>query len=301
VSGATPWSLHRDDAAFPACLLELGDRAPEVIYGAGPRELVAHIAPAETVTIVGARRSGSYGRGVARDLGHGAAAAGLVVVSGLALGCDSSAHEGALDANGTTIAVLGNGPDIPYPRSKATLYKRILAAGGAIVAEQPPGREPQPHFFPARNRIMAAFARLTVIVEGAGRSGTRYTAEEAIELGREVGAVPGAVTSTLAELPNDLLHAGAAVIRDPQDILDLMLGVGRRAVRNVGPELAPELAAVLTAVEAGAQTCDAVALAADAGGRDTAVALARLELMGYLEADAGGRYSRTVLRAPQVD
>jgi DNA processing protein len=301
MSAARAWCVRRADPEFPQCLRELGDRAPETLHGVGARELLTEIDPASTVTIVGARRAGGYGRGVARELGHGAAAAGLVVVSGMALGCDSEAHAGGLDARGTTIAVLGNGPDLPYPRSKAPLYRRILAAGGAIVAEQPPGREPQPQFFPARNRIMAALAGLTVVVEGAIRSGTRYTAEEAADLGRQVGAVPGPVTSTLSELPNDLLHAGAAVIRDPQDVLDLLLGVGQAAVRRVGPALEPELAVALAAVESGSGTCDAVALETGAGGRDTAVALARLELMGYVEAEAGGRYSRTVLRVPRVD
>ena len=293
------WTIGAADPEFPGCLLELGDRTPPVLYGAGDRELVSALDPDRTVTIVGSRRSGRYGLGVAEELGFGTGAAGMVVVSGMALGCDSSAHEGALAAGGATVAVLGNGPDRPYPRSKADLYRRILRAGGAVIAEQPPGREPEPRFFPARNRIMAALGGVVVIVEGRHRSGTRSTAEEAARLGRDVGAVPGAVTSALSELPNDLIRDGAAVIRDAQDLLDVGLGVGVASVRGVGPALEEDLWRALLAVEGGATTCDRVALELGADGRDAAVALARLELMGYVAADASGRYARSTLATPE--
>jgi DNA processing protein len=292
------WSLRAQDGAFPECARDLGERTPPVLYGVGNRSLVSEIVPGRAVTIVGARRSGAYGRGVAHELAYGAAAAGMVVVSGMALGCDSAAHEGALAARGVTIAVLGNGPDVAYPRSLADLYDRILRSGGAVVAEQPPGREPEPRFFPERNRIMAALARVVVIVEGRHRSGTRHTAEEAQRLGREVGAVPGPVTSALSELPNDLIRDGAAVIRDPQDLLDLGIGIGVSAVRGVGPPLDQALTEALRAVEDGAATCDAVALRLGGAGREAAVALARLELMGYVTADGSGRYARTTLCEP---
>ena len=121
---------------------------PEALFGFGARELLDQFEPDRTVTIVGSRRSGSYGREVARDLGFGAASAGLLVVSGMALGCDSAAHEGALDANGATIAVLGGPADVPYPRSKEPLYRRILASGGAVISEQPSGTEIYPSPLP---------------------------------------------------------------------------------------------------------------------------------------------------------
>ena len=292
------WELHAGSEDYPACLLQLGDRAPEVVYGVGRQELVSGLDPERAVTIVGSRRSGTYGREMARELGYGAAVAGMVVVSGMALGCDSWAHEGALDAGGETIAVLGNGPESAYPRSKSELHRRILASGGAVIAEQPPGRQPEPWCFPARNRIMAALAGLTVIVEGAIRSGTRHTATEAENLNRQVAAVPGVVTNPLAGLPNDLIKDGAAMVRDVQDLLDLGIGVGMTTVRDVGPDLDPELGAALAAVEGGATSCDAVAVQTGADGRATAVALARLELMGYIETDAVGRFARTGLKAP---
>jgi DNA processing protein len=298
VSGGEAWELNRDDAQYPDCVRELGERAPAVLYGLGRRELVTGIEPDRAVTIVGSRRSGTYGREMAREMGYGAAAAGLVVISGMALGCDSWAHEGALDAGGDTIAVLGNGPDVAYPRSKAALHRRILASGGAVIAEQPRGRQPEAWCFPARNRIMAAIGGLTLIVEGAIRSGTRHTATEAENLGRDVAAIPGAVTNPLAGLPNDLIHDGATLIRDVQDLLDLGIGVGRVSVRGVGPALDHGLEAALAAVEGGASSCDAVALETGEEVRTTAVALARLELMGYVEADAVGRFARTGLKRP---
>jgi DNA processing protein len=167
-----------------------------------------------------------------------------------------------------------------------------------VVAEQVPGTHPEPHFFPLRNRIMAALAGVVVIVEGAHRSGTQHTVEEATRLGRDIGAVPGPVNSTLSELPNSLIKDGATLVRDPQDLLDLGLGVGVVSVRGVGPAVDGALLDALRAVEGGASTCDAVALTVAADARMTAVTLARLELMGYLETDAAGRYFRTTLRAP---
>jgi DNA processing protein len=292
------WCLRATGEGFPASVRDLGERMPPALYGLGDRGLVAGLEPDHAVTIVGSRRSSAYGRGIAWELGYGAGAAGLVVVSGMALGCDSAAHEGALAAGGRTVAVLGNGPDLIYPPARRDLYHRILESGGAVIAEQEPGTQPAPRFFPERNRIMAALAGVAVIVEGRHRSGTRHTANEAEGLGRDLGAVPGAVTSALSELPNDLLHDGAHVIRDAQDLLDLGIGVGRVAVRGVGPALDAGLLAALTAVEGGAATCDAVALELGTSGKDAAVALARLELAGYVEADAGGRYARTTLAVP---
>lgn len=301
---ARSWRIRRTDPGWPECLSELpavDDKEPESLYGFGNLGLLSELDPDRTVTIVGSRRSGTYGREVARDLGFGAASAGLLVVSGMALGCDSSAHEGALDANGATVAVLGGPADEPYPRSKAPLYRRILSSGGAVVSEQPSGTEVHPGFFPARNRIMAALAGWVVIVEGAHRSGTQHTVRQAAKLGREVLAVPGPVNSTLSELPNELLSEGAPVVRDAQDLLDHILGPGQTQVRGVGPELEAALLEALVAVEAGAGTCDAVAMSLGLDGNDAAVALARLELMGYVAGNAVGRYSRTQLSPPRED
>ena len=301
IASGGAWKISPDDASWPACLSELravGQEEPKVLYGLGDRSLLEGAHPDRTVTIVGSRRSGPYGREVARDLGFGAASAGLLVVSGMALGCDSAAHEGALDANGSTIAVLGGPADQPYPRSKEPLYRRILAAGGAVISEQPSGTEIYPNLFPARNRIMAALAGWVVIVEGAHRSGTQHTVKQAASLGRDVLAVPGPVNSSLSELPNELLSEGALMVRDAQDLLDHVLGPGQTLVRGVGPELEPALTEALLAIESGAGTCDAVATRLSLNGNGAAVALARLELMGYVACSPAGRYSRTQLNPP---
>jgi DNA processing protein len=145
---------------------------------------------------------------------------------------------------------------------------------------------------------MAALARWVVIVEGAHKSGTHHTVRQSVKLGREVLAVPGPVNSSLSELPNQLLAEGAPVVRDAQDLLDHVLGPGQTQVRGVGPELEPELREAMASVEAGARTCDSVAIGLGLDGTAAAVALARLELLGYVTGDATGRYERTQLTPP---
>src|SRR6185437_9178064 len=221
-------------------------------------------------------------------------AAGLIVVSGLAFGIDACAHRGALDAGGPTIAVLGCGPDTSYPAAHRALWGRI-AETGAVISELPPGATPWRWSFPARNRVMAALAGMTVVVEAAARSGSLITADLAAELGRDLGAVPGPVTSRASAGPNELLAGGACVVRDAQDVLDAMLGAGAERLQRTGPPLDDELATVLAAVEAGASTVDAVATATDLTAAHAATALTRLELLGYLTASSLGTFTRTTL------
>jgi DNA processing protein len=218
----------------------------------------------------------------------------MIVVSGLAFGIDACAHRGALDAGGPTIAVLGCGPDTSYPAAHRSLWARI-AETGAVISELPPGSTPWRWSFPARNRVMAALAGMTVVVEAAARSGSLITADLAAELGRDLGAVPGPVTSRASAGPNELLAGGACVVRDAQDVLDAMLGAGVRPHARGGPPLDPEQALVLAAVEAGAATADAVATATDLTAARAATALTRLELLGYLTASSVGTFTRTTL------
>jgi DNA processing protein len=145
---------------------------------------------------------------------------------------------------------------------------------------------------------MAALSRITVVVEAAERSGSLITATMALELGRDVGAVPGPVNAWLSAGTNQLLADGAKVVRDAQDVLDHLLGTGRCNVRELGPEIDPELREVLERVEGGDATCDAVALAGGRPPQEVSSALARLELVGYLTSDHTGRYTRTPLVAP---
>lgn len=288
------WACCRHGDLYPDSLRDATD-APWALIGRGDPGLLDDLEPFGTVTIVGARRATSYGREVARELGRELASAGMVVVSGMAFGVDACAHRGALDA-GRTIAVLGCGPDTAYPAAHRTLWRRISETG-LILSEFPPGAAPWRWTFPARNRIMAALAGMTIVVEAATRSGSLITADLAADLGRDLGAVPGPVTSRASAGPNNLLAGGACVIRDAQDVLDAMLGPGARKIDRAGPALEPGLAAVLSAVEAGEGSCDGVAAALGLSGPDAAAALARLELLGYVTCSTVGTYSRTLLLA----
>ena len=174
-------------------------------------------------------------------------------MSGMALGIDSAAHDGALEGGGFTVAVLAGAAGFPYPRSKGPLHRRI-AAGGLVLSEMPPGFRPFRWCFPARNRIMAGIAAMTVVVEGTGASGSLITARFAQDLGRDVGAVPGQVTSALAAGPNDLIADGACLVRSASDVLDSLYGAGMGASMRTEakrlPELEPFPARVLEAVAA---------------------------------------------------
>jgi DNA processing protein len=291
------WACCRHDSRFPIGLHDAPD-APWALIGRGDPVLLERLEPEAAVTIVGARRASSYGRGVARELGRELTAAGLLVISGLAFGIDACAHRGALDA-GTTVAVLGCGADVAYPASHRSLWRRICERG-LVLSELPPGTGAWRWTFPARNRIMAALAGMTVVVEAARRSGSLITADLAADLGRDLGAVPGPVNSHGAAGTNDLLAGGACLIRDAQDVLDAMLGPGMRTVERTGVSLEPHLLEVLAAVERGEETCDAVATALDLSGAEAAAALASLEALGYLTCSLVGVYSRTLLVPPDI-
>jgi DNA processing protein len=222
----------------------------------------------------------------------------MIVVSGMAFGIDACAHRGALDA-GRTVAVLGCGADVAYPAAHRSLWRRVQEHG-LVLSELPPGTGAWRWTFPARNRVMAALAGMTVVVESAERSGSLITADLAADLGRDLGAVPGPVNSRVSAGPNNLLAGGACLVRDAQDVLDAMLGPGvGRPLAPHGPSIGRHAAEALAAVELGADTCDAVAAALDTSGADAAAALADLEAGGYLTCSLVGVYSRTLLRPPR--
>ena len=294
LAAARCWACCRHGELYPAGLRDAPD-APWALIGRGDPGLLAGLEPFAAVTVVGSRRATSYGREVARELGRELAAAGMIVVSGLAFGIDACAHRGAIDA-GRTIAILGCGADVAYPAAHRSLWRRI-GEEGLVLSELPPGAAPWRWTFPARNRIMAALAGMTVVVEAAARSGSLITADLAAELGRDLGAVPGPVTSRASAGPNALLAGGACLVRDAQDVLDAMLGVGVRLLDRSGPALDASLAAVLAAVEAGESSCDGVAAVLDLPGPEAAAALARLELLGYVACSDVGLYLRSLLPA----
>ncbi len=295
LEAAECWAVCRHDALYPVALSDAAD-APWALIGRGDPALLRGLQPAEAVTVVGARRASTYGREVARELGRELAAAGLVVVSGLAFGIDACAHRGAVEA-GLTFAVLGCGADIAYPAAHRSLWRRI-GEQGLILSELPPRTGPWRWTFPARNRIMAALGAMTVVVEAAERSGSLITADLAVDLGRDLGAVPGPIGSRLSAGPNNLLAGGACVVRGAQDVLDAMLGAGARRVERTGPPLGAREQAVLESLELGAETSDAIAAGLGLGGPEVAAALADLETGGYVNCSMVGVYSRTTLKPP---
>ncbi|HEX2103879.1 MAG TPA: DNA-processing protein DprA [Solirubrobacteraceae bacterium] len=289
-------AVCRHDDAYPARLRDLAD-PPAVLFVAAAREGVARLGRlaggdldggAAAVSIVGTRRASADGNEIARGLGRGLSAAGICVVSGMALGVDSAAHAGALDGATPTVAVLAGGADVAYPASKRGLYARIVERG-CVVSEMPPGLTPFKWCFPARNRTIAALGQMTVVVEAAERSGSLITAEVAADLGRDIGAVPGPVTSWRSKGTNALLRDGATLIRDARDVLDGVVGVESPTPADPAAGLEPRLASLLRAVAGGRDTLAALAGAPDQA-QATLAALTELELAGRLRRVPGGRY-----------
>jgi DNA processing protein len=276
---------------FPGALHELDairQAVPAAIYVVGGLELLTELLTRPVVTIVGGRRASAYALDAAYDLGRSLAVSGVTVVSGLALGIDAAAHRGALDGGGSAIAVVACGPDVAYPRTNRGLRDRV-AEQGVIVSEMPPGTPAFRWAFPARNRIMAALAQLTIVVECRERSGTLITCRFASDLGRDVGAVPGRIDSVLAAGSNALLQDCQVVVTSAEAVLDNLFGVamGPLGLREPTPPLDPGLQSVLELAVTGAGPGSiGAALGMDPGA--VRVALARLEQRGLLAPDGLG-------------
>lgn len=205
--------LRPGEAAFPRALLAV-DPPPEVLYARGDLSVLDRPMAA----IVGSRQPTRYGIKVAYEAAYEAARAGIVVVSGLARGLDGRAHRGALDGGGATVAVLGCGLDVPYPRANLDLL-RAIPEHGLLLTERPPGEHPKKWAFPARNRLIAGLARCLLVVEGRSHGGTSNTVTWMQTVGRAVLAVPGRIDDPVAEGPNLLLRDGATPYLSPADLL----------------------------------------------------------------------------------
>jgi DNA processing protein len=293
-SAVAAFGLHavcRHDPAYPRALAEAAD-APATLFVAGGWNRFVALTSESCVAIVGSRRASGYGLEVARTLGRQLSATGVTVVSGMALGVDSAAHAGALASGGRTIAVLAGSAHRPYPASKRALHQQLVE-GSCVVSEMPPGAAVRRWSFPARNRTIAGLSRAVVVVEAAVTSGSLITAEFARALGRDVGAVPGQVSSPLATGANDLLFDGALVVRHGGDVLDLLFGAGARRVERPrdGSELRPALRRLLDDVDAGRTTIASIAAAGGDAGT-ALVGLAELELLGYVRRGPAGSYVR---------
>ncbi len=272
--------LRRRDNGFPPLLAAIHDPPPALfIRGWGEEDALARPA----VAVVGARSCSSYGRSVARSLSRELAAAGLVVVSGMARGIDGEAHRGALEAGAITVAVLGCGIDRDYPAAHAELARRICERG-LIVSEYEPGIEPAPWRFPARNRIIAGLCAATIVVEARERSGALITADFALEEGRDVLAVPGEITSSLSAGTNALLRLGATPVTSSGDVLELFDVVPAEPARA---DLGASARALLTLLGGGPLTADEIARAAGIEPAPLSAALMELELAGRVTLEDG--------------
>lgn len=281
-------ALCRCDPAYPAKLWDLRGE-PAVLHVTGGLERFLEIVARRSVAIVGARRASPYALENARVLARGLARL-TTVISGMATGVDTAAHQGALDGGGATIAVLPSSPERPYPPSGRLLHQQIMATGAA-VSELGPGVPVRRWMFPARNRIIAALADMTVLVAGRHRSGAIGTACEAELVGRKVGAVPGQITAPLSFGPHLMLRRGAILVAEPSDVTNAVFE-DRPPLRppSFDPPQDPDLVPLFEALADGFELRDAFTQAGLDAERGLAT-LAALEIGGYVRRQAGGRYT----------
>jgi DNA processing protein len=256
------------------------------------------LKPVTGLAIVGTRGPSPYGRKTATRLAEGAARAGLAVVSGLARGIDTAAHEAALAANGATWAVLGSGLSNVYPAANAELARRIAQTGGAVLSEHPLETEPLREHFPRRNRVISGLSFGTVVVEGALQSGAMITAKSALEQGRDVFAVPGPVDWELSRGPHRLIRDGAKLVETIDDVLqeitlfNAMPVPGGEALGAALPEVAEPHGQVLTALGPTARTFEEIASDVGWGAARLSETLTEMELLGLVGGLPGRRYYR---------
>jgi DNA processing protein len=285
---------------WPVVRLRPGDRLwPEAAFD-GLRERVAGLyalgrtelldaSPCRSVAIVGTRDASPYGVRVAGELASAFVRAGITVVSGLARGIDAAAHRGALAAQGATVAVLGTGVDVPYPVGHRELHRQI-AATGLVLSERDPGAAACQGAFPRRNRIIAALAEVTIVVEAPYKSGAVNTASQALDLGRVVAAVPGPIDSARSAGCNLLLRDGAQIITGVGDALALFGLYGKQTVS--APELDYEEGRVWAALEVGAASAESLAARLGMSIRQILALCSRLEIGGLVEVGSEGVVAR---------
>ena len=296
------------DDEWPAALADLGEQAPSCLWLRGSGDLRTLT---RSVALVGARAASPYGRHVAQDLAAGVAGHGLAVVSGGAFGIDAAAHTGALAAGGVTVCVLACGVDRAYPRSHERLLDQV-AGSGLLVSESAPGADPTRWRFLERNRLIAALAGATVVVEAAWRSGALSTARHAVRLGRALGAVPGPVTAASSAGCHRLLReAGAVCVTDAQEVVELASALGEffPAAPAVPPRphddlVGPDLQVYEALAPRRWATPEQLAVVAGLAVGTVQAAIGRLQLLALAEGDvdgdgrpvwrrAGGRLSRS--------
>lgn len=226
------WFVTQSDLEYPTSLLELTD-SPLVIFGKGNIDLLS-LSP--KVGIVGTRKMSSYGRNVTEMFAKKLGESGCVIVSGLALGVDVTAHNSSCLTRGRTIAVLGNGVDECFPKENNYVYQKILNNDGTIISEYPLYTKPSKGTFPSRNRIIAALSDVLLVTEGQKQSGSLITADISLSMQKKVFAVPGSITSVLSQGPLYLLSKGAHIATSPDDVLSIL---GRSSLNQKVNQLDP--------------------------------------------------------------
>ena len=280
----TTVEIRRSDSRYPRELQDLGN-APSRIWAQGDLSVLSR----PCVAIVGTRRATVYAERVTRELARTLARAGACVISGLARGVDAAAHRGALEAGGATCAVLGTGIDVVYPKGHAMLQAEI-AERGLLLSELEPANAAHGGSFPQRNRIIAALASLTIVVEAGVKSGALITATHALELGRMVAAVPGPIDVPQALGSNELLRDGAHVITSMADALALM-GLTAPVCLAEIPEGSGERR-MWDALADGAADLDTLCTRSGLPAHDGMAAVTALELRGLIECCLSGEIRR---------
>ncbi|MEO8347130.1 MAG: DNA-processing protein DprA [Betaproteobacteria bacterium] len=277
-----------DDPDYPRALLDLG-YAPPALFFVGRRELLNRPA----LAIVGSRNASAQGAANARAFAHALAQSGLTVVSGLAVGVDAAAHDGALAGEGSTLAVVGTGLDRVYPAANRDLAHRIAEHGG-LLSEFPPGTPPREKNFPRRNRLISGLSRGVLVVEAALSSGSLITARYAGEQGREVFAIPGSIHSPLSKGCHKLIREGAKLVETARDILE-ELGMGGSAMgvaRTQTIMASPVEATLLAALGGDPATMDLLVERTGLASDVVMATLIRLELDGQVASLPGALWQR---------
>jgi DNA processing protein len=272
------------DDGYPEMLRELHG-PPAALWSSGDWSVLR----APVVSIVGTRRATSYGLRMTREIAGALARAGACVVSGMALGIDAAAHRAALDANAPTVAVLGTGADVPYPRAHTALHREIIQRG-LVISESIPGSHARLGSFPQRNRIIAALAQLVIVVEAPERSGALNTATHATELGRDVAVVPGPIDSPQSVGSNNLMRVGAHTLTSVRDALIL---AGLDAPVKLEPELrGQDEPKIWRSLEPGPATLDDLCARTALPVARCLSAVSALEIRGVVECAVTGEIRR---------
>ena len=274
------------DASYPELLGQISS-PPPILFALGPDDLVG-----PTVAIVGPRKASGYGLQIAGELARGLVQRGVCIVSGMAYGVDAAAHEAALAVGGRTIAVLGCGPDVPYPRAHTGLYRQIRERG-AIVSEFAWGSQPNRQTFPQRNRIISGLSLGVIVIEAPQKSGSLITVTHAVDQNREVFAVPGDVRSGASAGCHRLIKDGAKLVEEVEDVLEELAGWAPPASKAMSlPELPPEDARIYGLLSREPRHIDELAQDSTLPPQALLGSLLRLELDGLVDQLAGKRFLR---------